>query len=142
MRALLLATAAIALALSPAAHAAPTTAKAAPHAAKATSHAAKAAPGKTQTAEANGLNEQTITEGLKRAGFTDIKVAPVVFLARAKDKDGHSVLMAFRPPSLGATSDERSQPSNDEPNIANNAGQPQPGSGTADNLDTTDKVQH
>ena len=134
MRALLPAAAVIALALPLAAHAAPATTKATPH-------AAKAAPNKPQTEEASGLNERTITEGLKKAGFTNIKVAPIVFIARATDKDGHAVLMAFRPHALETGSGGDMTPSTDQPDVQGNADQPSAGA-LSGSLDNTDKVQH
>ena len=133
MRVLWPAAAAIALALPLGAHAAPPTAKATPH-------ATKAAPNKSQPADASGLNERTITEGLKKAGYTDIKVAPIVFIARAIDKKGHTVLLAFRPHSLDAATGGDMTSSDDQPAVQGNADQPSAGAPKA-SLDNTDKVE-
>jgi hypothetical protein len=39
---------------------------------------------------------------LEQSGFTDVKVMPESFLVRAKDRDGHPVMMIVNPDSLTA----------------------------------------
>jgi len=64
--------------------------------------AAQAAPNTAKPAQLKTVTRQAIATDLKKAGFTDVQVRPVAFVARAKDKNGHLVLMAFRPHSFEA----------------------------------------
>jgi len=64
--------------------------------------AAQAAPNATKPSHMQQVTRQTIAADLKKAGFTDVQVKPVAFVARATDKNGHPVLMAFRPHSFEA----------------------------------------
>ena len=66
---------------------------------------AQAAPNTAKPAQSKNVTRQTITADLKKAGFTNIQVQPVAFIARATDKNGHPVLMAFRPHSFEAVTE-------------------------------------
>jgi hypothetical protein len=43
---------------------------------------------------------QKLNTDLGKAGFTDIKIMPSSFLVRAKDSQGHAVMMVINPDSL------------------------------------------
>jgi hypothetical protein len=43
---------------------------------------------------------QKLSADLGKAGFTDIKIMPSSFLVRAKDSQGHAVMMVINPDSL------------------------------------------
>jgi len=63
------------------------------------------APGAAASNNAPRSNRQArnvIRSSLERAGFTNISVRPMAFVARATDRNGHLVLMAFRPHSFHA----------------------------------------
>jgi hypothetical protein len=73
------------------------------------------------TGKALHVNQRTITADLKKAGFTNIQVHPVAFVARAIDKQGHPVLMAFRPHSFEAVTALTATPSGNTNNNGNNS---------------------
>jgi len=50
----------------------------------------------------NGALRQQITQQLSQAGFTDVHVMPESFLVRAKDPQGHPVMMVINPDSITA----------------------------------------
>lgn len=63
------------------------------------------APGATASNNAprsHRMARNVIRSRLERAGFTNIRVRPTAFVARATDRNGHLVLMAFRPHSFHA----------------------------------------
>ncbi len=47
-----------------------------------------------------------IRQNLQEAGFTDIRMMPSSFMVRAKDKDGHQVMMVINPDSIEAVTFE------------------------------------
>jgi len=91
--------------------------------------AAQAAPNAAKPAQSTTVTRQAIATDLKKAGFTDVQVRPVAFVARAKDKNGHLVLMAFRPHSFEAVTQLKTTDSaagadtqqNSQNNTGNNA---------------------
>ncbi len=107
---------AVALALPIAAQAAPNPSSAAD--APSTTSPATTAPSATTTPDSSPspskmsthgrLDRNVIRADLKKAGFTNIRVMPVAFVARATDKQGHPVLMAFRPHSFEAVTELKS----------------------------------
>ena len=50
----------------------------------------------------SGAIRQQITQQLSQAGFTDVHVMPESFLVRAKDPQGHPVMMVINPDSITA----------------------------------------
>lgn len=48
---------------------------------------------------------QHIKQGLEKDGFTNVQVMPAAFLAQAKDKQGHPVLMMINPDSVSVITD-------------------------------------
>jgi hypothetical protein len=50
----------------------------------------------------SGALRQQITQQLSQAGFTDVHVMPESFLVRAKDPQGHPVMMVINPDSITA----------------------------------------
>lgn len=80
--------------------------------------AAQAAPNVAQPRQTTHVTGKAISADLKKAGFTDIQVKPVAFVAKAKDKDGRLVLMAFRPHSFEAVTQLRTNGSSTD-NSAN-----------------------
>lgn len=127
MRSTLLAVAAAALALPIAAQAAPSAAQAAPSAAQPEANATQAEPNVAPSSRSRRVTGQTLAAGLKKAGFTNIQVRPVSFVARATDKNGRLVLMAFRPHSFTAVTQLRAT------NPASNNGTDNQNNGQADN---------
>jgi len=57
------------------------------------------APAQNQGQPAAKVSEQ-IKMNLQNAGFTDIKVMPSSFIVRARDRDGHPVMMVINPDSV------------------------------------------
>lgn len=49
---------------------------------------------------APGAMQETLKTDLSKAGFTDIQVMPSSFLVRAKDKNGHPIMMVINPDSV------------------------------------------
>lgn len=70
--------------------------------------AARAAPNTAQPMRSTHVTGHAIAADLKRSGFTNIRVRPVAFVARATDSKGRMVLMAFRPNSFTAVTQLRS----------------------------------
>jgi hypothetical protein len=69
---------------------------------------ARAAPNTAQPTQSRHVTGHAIAADLKRSGFTNIRVRPVAFVARATDSKGRMVLMAFRPNSFTAVTQLRS----------------------------------
>jgi hypothetical protein len=62
-------------------------------------------PSATNQPKANqqsALTVEKVTQGLQKAGFTDIKVLEDAFLIQAKTKDGNSILMTIGPNGMSA----------------------------------------
>ncbi len=57
------------------------------------------AQGSTDTPAPTHLS-QKLHDDLTRAGFTDITIMPSSFMVRAKDSEGHPVMMVINPDSL------------------------------------------
>ena len=57
-----------------------------------------------QNQKSGNQNQQSIARqvrgDLAKAGYTDVNVMPESFLVRAKDKDGHNVMMIINPDSF------------------------------------------
>jgi hypothetical protein len=53
---------------------------------------------------------QKLRDDLAKAGFTDIIVLPAAFLVRAKDSQGHAVMMLINPDSLTEVTEHSDAP--------------------------------
>lgn len=68
--------------------------------------ACAAAPAFAQTSApsssppSSGNMGQTLQQDLQKAGFTDVKVMPEVYMVRAKDSHGNPVMMRIGPDSI------------------------------------------
>lgn len=120
MRSTLLAAAAVALALPIAAH---------------------AAPNAVRPTRSTHVTGKAISADLKKAGFTNIQVKPVAFVARAKDKDGRMVLMAFRPHSFEAVTQLKANgPNTDNGNNGQTTGTNGQTNGQSNNSDNSNNT--
>lgn len=69
-----------------------------------------------QAAKSGGQNQQSIAQqvrgDLAKAGYSDVDVVPESFLVKAKDKDGHNVMMIINPDSFLSVTEVSSKNSN------------------------------
>jgi hypothetical protein len=91
--------------------------------------AVQAAPNTATPMHRQHVTQHTIAADLQKAGFTNVDVRAVAFVARATDKNGRPVLMAFRPNSFTAVT----QLSDSGANAKSGTNNPQ------DNNNTTNK---
>jgi hypothetical protein len=76
-----------------------------------------------QNAQQRNQNaQQQVTNDLKAAGFTDIKIMPESFLVRAKDKSGNPVMMVINPDSITAVTEVNSSKGSSTTGAAPNTG--------------------
>ena len=72
--------------------------------------------GAGRASQNTGKARQELTQMLQKSGYTDIRVAPMSFMVRAKDKNGDSVVMSISPDSfseLTAVNDSSSRTGSD-----------------------------
>lgn len=64
---------------------------------------------------------QRLRQSLLRAGFRDVQIMPQSFLVRAKDQDGHPVIMEVNPDSMTAITDLNTAAGNGSYPLNNNS---------------------